>query len=440
LFSFDGFIMAAVSALTLASPIVPMVSTFSYDDLDKVKVKNSWTTGQAPNQEDHEYTMYLPTTTDPNNTELLLYVVDQFLDGAHNDRLHISTGAGKYNKFRLVIGGDLRVQFAALSAARANKTNDSFLEDVSTLISRYNGATAAEDQKEYMRNFTKPYSVSCEVLGTRLRVVSSLCKYLPGANGVELFVTDDEKKRAYYMMMPNAWRVQFIATGNVLDGAYDYFDLVRFMSVQESLSKRTDRRNQLGKRKPSSGGGQGGYGRGSYGGRGGRGGYGRGRGGRGNYQYHQGYGAGGHSGGGRGFGASYANTPNPYLTPRSPAGRFTSPATGRGRFGSGGGRFATPGTGRGYSLRPSYARGGGRPPLPSVPTFYTEDQFYQDASEHYEYPQGSIPDGYFTHMEQVPSQQEHYYSGDPHVGQQQQEFNGNDGREEHKEDSHWLEY
>ena len=122
--------MASLSVLTLQEAIIPLICSFDSDSIRTVKVEHKWTTGAAPNQRDASAKLYLPTCDDPSKKELFLYVVDQFVDACHNDRLHLSTGPSRYTKFREVLGGALRLRWQSLSEARANKTTDTFVEDV----------------------------------------------------------------------------------------------------------------------------------------------------------------------------------------------------------------------------------------------------------------------------------------------------------------------
>ena len=423
--------MAAISVLTLKEPIVPLVCTFSYDSLSTVKVENKWVTQGV----EHYFKLYLPTAYDPSEKELLLYVIDQFVDAAHNDRLHLSTGASHYTKLRQVLLGDLRITWQTLSDARVAKTLDSFDQDVAAFIALYFSPSSAEDQREYLRSATKPFAMSCEALGSRLRMISSLCARLPGAGGAELFASEDLKKRALFSLMPTAWRVKFAESGQVLDGAYTYTSLVRFMSVQEALSKRSG----AGKRKQapstphsrSSGGryhsrgGRSSGGRGSYGGGCG---YGRGRGTYGNYQYRGGYQGYGQQNQGGSGGAPFVSPRTP--TPRGSGGRFTSPVPGR--------SFSPQGRGRGgrFGLQPTHGRTPPRGPTPYVPNFYVgQDQFFGEPQDQFYHDGGYEEEQYYQDDSAPPEDQ--YYAGDgatyedAHVAE--------DSGEPAAEETHWLE-
>ena len=94
--------MSGVAALALREAIIPLQSSFKAEDLVTIKVEHTWQTGTAPDQRDRHAKMYLPTCDDPANKELFFYVLDQFMDATDNDRLHLSTGASRYSKLRVV--------------------------------------------------------------------------------------------------------------------------------------------------------------------------------------------------------------------------------------------------------------------------------------------------------------------------------------------------
>ena len=290
--------MAAISALTLKEPILPISSAIDFNHLTTIKVEHKWTT----NNNTEQAKIILPVLNDSSNKEMFLYVIDQFIDAAHNDRLHLSTGNSRYTKFRSVINGDVRMSWQQLSDARNNKTVDSFREDVTALIALYFSPSSYEDQREYMRSASKPLSMSCEALHGRLRLISQLSVYLPGSNNVQLLATDQSFKRQYFQLMPNAWKLKFIESGQTLEGdTYTVMSLVRFMAVQEAISKRKD----SNKRKADVPSARGGRSFGRFGSRGRS----RGRGPHGNYQQFNRPFASGHT--------SY--TPfRPFLTPRPP--------------------------------------------------------------------------------------------------------------------------
>ena len=238
--------MSGVAALTLRDAILPLTNSFVASELSTVKVEHHWTSGNAANARDHSYKMYLPTCDDPAKKELFFCVIDQFLDGMSDDRLHLSTGPQRYSKFRLVMEQSLRLQWQTISAGRANKTVDSFNEDLRAFIALYFAESARDDQLEYLRTAIKPYNMTTEMLSSRLKVLSRLGRLLPGscdstagANN-NLCANETEHKRALFQLMPMSWRIEFAKTTHRLDDdAYTYHMLTRYFALQEAIEKRS---------------------------------------------------------------------------------------------------------------------------------------------------------------------------------------------------------
>ncbi len=442
--------MAAVPALALREAIIPLATTFSTDDLNMVKVEHHWTEGA--DARDRSAKMYLPTCDDPSKKELFLYVIDQFLDAMSNDRLHLSTGPNRYSKFRVVVNGSIRLAWQTISANRANKTTDTFDEDLRTLINQYLAPTARADQLEYLRTVIKPYGMSTEELSGRIRVLSRLGRLLPGSYDEApstydpLYESERDYKRALFGMMPMAWRIKFAETGHELDdAAYQYSQLTRYMSLQEAIEKSS------GRKRPRQNIPSGGRGRGR--GPGGRG-YGRGRG-----RDHGGRGYG--RGRGRGYG-DYSSYGGNYPPPNN---RFLQAAAG-GRYGQGRGMsspragYQSPrGGGRPVTASPRrpIAQGQGRPPV--FPQFTTDEHYYEHdpgygyGDEHYygDYDYGYEYDGggdmyyqgdqYYPHMNYPPA--EHFqqpndqYYGEGEEAAAQGDGNNQEG-DEPTEEAHFL--
>ena len=76
---------ASLAIVTLCNVIIPLFPSFCTEDICTVKVEHHWTTCNSRNAVAHGYKMCLLTCDDPSNKELLLYIIDQFLDAAHKD-------------------------------------------------------------------------------------------------------------------------------------------------------------------------------------------------------------------------------------------------------------------------------------------------------------------------------------------------------------------
>ena len=415
--------MASVAGLTLREAILPLKASFDPTTLRTTKVENSWTS----NNVDHYYKMYLPVCSDVTNKEILLYVIDQFVDAAHNDRLHLSTGDSRYSKFRQVLDGSLRLDWQTISDARNNKTINSFTEDVHALINLYLSPTSREDQLAYLRNITKPFLVEVAEASARLTVISRLGRWLPGSwtaadhNVMQsLFADDDAKKRQLFQLMPMPWRIEFAKSARQLeDPNLTYAQLTQFFSLQEAIEKQ-----QRSKKRPAS----------DISASGGRG---RGRGGRGGGRH------GGRGYGGRGFGRGYSQpyrygsnnynqgayvqrSPNPYIAgaqggripqaPRTPRAGYQSPRPIGGR--------QQPVPRVSHSPRRQFVRGGRGPP-PQFPQFMA-DQYNVDDQV------SSSQDQYYQ-----TEGQEAFYGGDYYGGEQDQYYGGDEqyyGGEEQGQD------
>jgi len=276
------FTMAAVSMITLKEAIIPLQCSFDADNTRTIKVEHKW-----GNNNENYGKMHLPICGDPSKKELFLYVIDQFIDAAHEDRLHLTSGPVLYTKFRMVLDGALRLAWQSISDDRNQRTVESFKTDTTKLVDKYLSPSSFEDQKEYLNNVVKPFSITCENLGARLEVINRLSTLLPGSEGGRVYPTILSMKRAYFKMMPQAWKIEFIKSTNKLDqDDYQFQDLVRYMSVMESLDKRgvkrrndsdnnnggrgSNRNNRGNQRRNNSRGGFS-FGRSSYNNRGGRG-------------------------------------------------------------------------------------------------------------------------------------------------------------------------
>ena len=183
---------------------------------------------------------------DPLNKEQLLHIINQFLDAAHNKRLHLSVSASHHTKFCEIIGGDLHIVWQEISNARAAKMVDSFMEDIDLLVSQYFAPTLYQDQLEYLHTAMKPFQMTCKQLGSRLCVISHLGRYLPGSIVgdicFDLFFTEDTLKHAYFSLMPSPWKIKFAESGQILnDVNCTCQNLIHFMAIQEALSKRSQR-------------------------------------------------------------------------------------------------------------------------------------------------------------------------------------------------------
>ena len=418
--------MTSVAGLTLREAILPLKSTLDLEELRTTKVEWHWTT-TAGNERSSK--MYLPVCDDPAKKELFIYVIDQFFDATDASRLHLTTGPSRYSKFRQVVEGSLRIEWQMLSDARVDKTLDNFAVDLRTLVNKFFLPSSRADQTEYLHHAVKPFNMTVNEVSSRLQVISQLARFLPGSwlndgNTQPLYGTETEKKRAFFQLMPMAWRIKFAETDHRLeDNAYTYAMLTNYMSLQEAIDKR-----QRGLKRPYSATSSGGRGRGSSGGRG-RGTPGRGR------------GSGGRGFGGRGYnrgnygnyppqrsqgrGASFGS-PNPYIA-GAQGGRFGGYGSPSRRGGYAGGTPPRVSFSPSPRSPPARGAGRGRGVPPAFPQFMAEDQYYQQGYDQQQQDQYAYDQSYPTEQEQYYQDQfyqgdDQYYQGDEQYYQHEEQY------------------
>lgn len=327
-----------------------------------------------------------PLINNETDPELACKVYEEFIDICIDTRLHLNTGPLKFEFYRQCLNGQARAHWDVAATEVGGTTDANFTESVTAWFGQYFEPTAYHDQKQYLLQATKAYSMTVKDTATRLEEMIRYMRYMPGAPaaGTPIYSVVEKKMTLYRLMRPN-WKSNFDASGNdITNAAYTWGQLITYMSAQE---KKENRRSASGGRGTQGGRGMG-RGRGRSGGRnsyghvrrmenqGGppaqrfrhnnfvhRGGHynpyvSRGYGNQGyGYGYGQsnaGYSAGYYRGGGAGRGPAPA---------RGPPGR----GRGRGRFGGRGRREVAALTSSGYTPRAARTTRGGS-------TYVTEGQ------------------------------------------------------------------
>ena len=126
--------MSALAAITLQNPIVPIVCPFDYDDAPTLKVEHTYR--DATTQRDVTKKLFLPYVGEPQQKELMLYVVHEFVASMGPEGLNLANATDRYHKFCLVVTGALRISWDTLATARATKTAN-FLRKTWLLSSRF---------------------------------------------------------------------------------------------------------------------------------------------------------------------------------------------------------------------------------------------------------------------------------------------------------------
>ena len=92
--------------------------------------------------------------------------------------------------------------------------------------------TAFVDQKNYLNGAKKPYHLSVKETASRFKQIIAYMRYMPGFVADPVY-TDVKEKMALYREMMLNWKTEFDASGNkLIDAAYTYEMLVRYMAAQ----------------------------------------------------------------------------------------------------------------------------------------------------------------------------------------------------------------
>ena len=297
-----------------------------------------------------------PTMEDEIEPEVPLTIYHEIQDICGPSRLHLNTGVLKFEHFRQMLRGNSRTHWDEAAQEVGGTTNDNFRAAKDLWLANYMEPTAFHDQKQYLSTATKPFSLTCKQLASRLTKIKTFMAYMPGAPPANQIYPEPDNKMLYYNLMLPRWKTTFDAAGHrITDPAYTYASLKTFMEAQE----RCEAAQRVAGQRRARGSPRGGAGRGSpRAGRQGRRGrpYGRNYHQRPDYQHYSGQVRPYYED--RGY---YPNqrarySPGRYSTPgyeargrspfsRSPAsGRYSTPS--RGRFSPRGGRGRFSGRGR----------------------------------------------------------------------------------------------
>ena len=417
---------------TLNEAVIPLIPKIKVEDLDQVSLTVYRPVGAGNNIHHEKKKASVPKCIE-EDPESLLRTVVSFLDACDNNRLHLNTGALRYEKFRECLGGNILDTWDTV-CINAPNTLAGFQQALQDLIAQYIVNTAQSDQAQYLQNCRKPFRLSCFQLGGRLGYINKLMAWFPGNNGNVPF-DDAALKHMYYRMMLEDWKLAFLSSGRDIN-VVDFLEMQRYMSNQEKAARAKARRQQAmsGQKRqyPKMG--------------------------RGNYQPLRGgmRRAGRRrfdsSGGGRSTGYStYGYSNSSYSGGRGFARGGSS--GGRG-FARGGGRFGS--AGRGGRAAGRGGRSGGRSSgghFRQQSGFATQqDQYHMDSMQvsprHGQYEEqdnGQSMDYYENYEDYEQEGQDNYYAEEEYYEQEDQgheEHKGEDNyyNEDQEEEAHWMDH
>lgn len=253
------------------NPIIPLVSKIDKANLPVVTLEVYVTVG-GDNLRRKES---LPTITDEDEAELVIYTILQFREVYPQGRLHLSTGQKRFDNFQRLVFGQARTYWTQATTGLGVTLAD-FDTAIANFVAKYvDEDNGFADQDDYLSTVRKPMTMTCKLLATRLLEINGYMALFPGQNGAVPYNALD-LKRKFYAMMPPSWRDKWSENSPVplTDNDVTLARLEKFMSNQEVLDRRRRSRDSQVAR-------QAGRGNARQGRRGGRGyrGYGR----------HQGY-------------------------------------------------------------------------------------------------------------------------------------------------------
>ena len=200
----------------------------------------------------------VPFCPDSSDKERLLRVIDEYLETCPDNILHIHD-ADRYENFRQIIGGSMKTLLTQIvnedRPNPAQHTDHNFLIDVRTFVRRHCPSNAADLFKTYLADpkTVKPNDFDCYETRSRLELLNKLTRFLPGAGGDPIFITDLSLRNAFFQLMLDPWQLKFTENGNstedpmTLDRMVDFFEQQRIHYNARQGSPRRSRGTYSGR-------------------------------------------------------------------------------------------------------------------------------------------------------------------------------------------------
>ena len=177
--------------------------------------------------------------------EELIALNDEF--DRHKDQLGYDTGALLHTGYELLLKDsaleDWNTVCGEVGTPDELDDEDEFYERRDEFLSRRITQDAAlERQKIYMRDMTKPHSMSVFTFFSRLKTMNRLLTQLPEAGEEDKF-SDNELLFIAYEAMPHTWKANHRSAGMEIENS-DLPGLQAYMQSQEDLSNEKQMRNE----------------------------------------------------------------------------------------------------------------------------------------------------------------------------------------------------
>jgi hypothetical protein len=143
-------------------------------------------------------------------------VYEEFCDAAGDGRLHLDTGALKFEFFCQCLAGSACAHWDAIVDTLPDDTNNSLDDGIAEWFTKYFEPNAFHDQKQYFLQATKAYSMSFKETATRVEEIMRFMQFMPGyAAGTPVY-TDTEKKMTLYRLMRPNWHTNLMPLETIL--------------------------------------------------------------------------------------------------------------------------------------------------------------------------------------------------------------------------------
>lgn len=255
--------MAAIAKLRATKqPPIAIKPNILYEDYPTTAIYNSVVlaaVAPATNTTTVTRKQVLPFCPDASDKERLIRCFHDLVEASGANNLSLADSA-LHQKAREVLGGELKTTWTAVvaTAITANKaaTTD-FEANVREFLANYMPPNSYLILTESLTHASKPFSMDCFEVISRLRLINILSPYLPGSGGKKILDDDVSLKSAFYRLMLPQWQLNFDAAGHQIDDATLTVNrLVSFMDQQrlhhdahKDLERRQQPRNPRAQRR-----------------------------------------------------------------------------------------------------------------------------------------------------------------------------------------------